>query len=200
MSNLGLNNPFSEAPLPLWLKPSGFIPPEGVRRRAGCPDVNQRVMQSRCNRRRRCLMILSVHSELPGTFERFLVPLRMPRAAFRARVPHSCFLCMDLQVSPHQNSWSLFCRPSANSYTYPLYLPLYAVRLPLPGLARFHLTYFFSILTICLIYTNSSALLSVFFPFWCLSLVLWWIPSEFFFFCSPTHPHLPKCLWLKILT
>lgn len=167
--------------LPSWLRPSGFIPPDGVRRRARCPDVNQRVMQSRCKHRRRCLSILSVHCELPGTLKRFLVLLRMPRAAFRACVPPSYLLCMDLHVCPHQNSWSLFRLSSANSYTYPLYLPLCAVRLPLPRLARFHLTYFFSILTICLIYTNSSALLSVFFRLWCLSLVLWWIPSEGFF-------------------
>lgn len=141
---------------------------------------------------------------ITGTLERLLVPLRMPCTAFRACVPPSCFLCMDLQVCPHQNSWSLFRLPSANSYTYPLYLPLYAVRLPLPRLARFHLTYFFSILTICLIYTNSSALLSVFFFFpFLMSLsgaLMNTVGDFFFFFSSPTHSHLPKCLWLKILT
>lgn len=88
---------------------------------------------------------------------------------------------------------------SANSYTYPLYLPLYAVRLPLPRLARFHLTYFFSILTICLIYTNSSALLSVFFS---LSDVSLWCSDEyrrsfFFFFLFSYSSPSAKMLMIK---
>lgn len=62
-----------------------------------------------------------------------------------------------VRVSNRVTPWSSFLSFSANSSAHPLYLSVYVTRVPLPRLARLRSTYFFSILTICLIYTNSSA-------------------------------------------
>lgn len=66
-------------------------------------------------------------------------------------------------------------------------LPFF-VDLALPRLAQFCLTYFFSILTICLSCTNSSAPLSSLCFSTNLFLSLWWTLLDF----SSTHLHLPN--------
>ncbi len=71
-----------------------------------------------------------------------------------------CFLCLYLKPLYSRKNCSFFLSFSPNSYTCPLYLSFYVIGLPLQRLAQFRLTYFFSILTICLTHTNSSAPLS----------------------------------------
>lgn len=66
-----------------------------------------------------------------------------------------CFLCLYFKPLDSGS----FLSVSPNSHTYPVYF-FHVISLALPRLVRFHLTYFFSILTICLTYTNRFAPLS----------------------------------------
>lgn len=74
------------------------------------------------------------------------------------------FSCLYLKplYSLKQFSFFFSCLSLLTPTLTLLYLSFYVIRLPLPRLAQFHLTYFFSILTICLIYTNSSVPLAAF--------------------------------------
>lgn len=103
------------------------------------------------------------------------------------------YLYLKALYSPKQ---FFFLPLSPNSYFYPPYLFFYVIGLPLPGLAQFCLTYFFSILTICLTYTNSSAPLSSLCFLTDLTLSLSLMNTiGFFFYSSPSAK-----IWLKSLT
>lgn len=109
------------------------------------------------------------------------------------------FLCLYLKPLYSLKQFSFFFLSfSPNSYPYPplpfflRYTPSFA-KVGAVSLNIF-LFYFDHLSHLHKQFCSSFCFFFFFFFYWCLS--LWWIPLDF----SLTHPHLPKCLWLKILT